>query len=208
MMTGQQITVELPGDTERAAGLLHELKQGSMEAFDLFYEKYASLVYHIALKMTKEQMEAEDICHDVFLEVFRKIDEFDPSRGSVESWLAVKTRSRTLDWLRKKRRMVCEQLETSRIGQPDGTADPIGESVLRHMEKEQLRAALERIPSSQRTALYGKYFESKTQKELSEKLNYPLGTVKSLIRYGINNLRKQFNQLGWLEPTVGFKEHD
>ncbi|WP_051217143.1 RNA polymerase sigma factor [Paenibacillus assamensis] len=162
-----------------------------MIAFEQFYEQYSSLVFHIALKMMNDRMEAEDICHDVFLEAFRKADQFDSKRGSLEAWLAVKTRSRCLDRMRRQKRTICEDALTDMPTAIEATTPE--ERVIRRLDEEQLYEAIQQIPKTQRETLIGFYYESQTQQQIAQKMNYPLGTVKSLIRYGIQNIRKHWN---------------
>lgn len=185
--------------------LLQEMHNGSMEAFELFYERYAPLIFHIALKLTKDRMEAEDICHDVFLEVIRKADRFDPSRGSLEAWLSVMTRSRSLDRLRRKQRLVYHEPQEEYAALAD--ANPEQRAML-ELDKERLYAAIDNIPKPQKEALIGFYCEAQTQKQLAQKLNYPLGTVKSLIRYGILNIRKQWNDRKHLSKSGEARQHE
>ncbi len=191
---------------DQAERLLHQIKQGEAAAFEQFYERYAKLVYSIAVKMVGDRMEAEDLCHDVFLEVYRTAGQYDPGRGSVEAWLAVKTRSRCLDRLRRKKG---ERLDTSvEEAAYCQTAAATEETVLTKWERETLRNVMQSIPEAQRQAMYGMYFQSLSHRELSEQMARPLGTVKSLIRYGLLNVKKQLIQLGWLEPSGGAKERD
>lgn len=187
--------------------LLREIKNGSVTAFAQFYERYASRVLHIATRIVGDQMEAEDICHDLFLEVWKKADQYDPERGSVEAWLAVKARTRALDRLRRNQRIALTP--TDHPGVPTPTADaPIEERVFSQLEREALLLALSKIPAAQAQAVHGAYCEAQSHRELAAKMKRPLGTVKSLIRYGLGNLRKQLNQLGWLEPSGGAKKHE
>ncbi|MCF6094633.1 sigma-70 family RNA polymerase sigma factor [Microaerobacter geothermalis] len=193
--------------TDEIRRILDDMKNGSIVAFDQFYDRFAPFVFRIALGIVKEQMEAEDICHDVFLEVFSKVEQFDPMRGSVESWLAVKTRSRCLDRLKRKKFVVTCQLEESKS--LEGSSGNSAEAhVLSKLERETIYEAMKRIPVSQQQAVYGMYYESQSQRELSQKLGRPLGTIKSLVRYGLNNLRKQLSQLGWVEASGGGKKDD
>lgn len=187
--------------------LLREIANGSVSAFELFYERYASLVLHIATRIVGDQMEAEDICHDIFLEVWKKADQYDPQRGSVEAWLAVKARTRSLDRLRRTQRMLLDPVDHSQI-ETSSTDVPTEEKVLLRLDREALLKALGKIPASQARAVHGMYFEAQSHHELSERMKRPLGTVKSLIRYGLGNIRKQLCQLGWLEPSGGEKKHD
>jgi len=187
--------------------LLGEIAAGSMDAFERFYEQYSPLVLHIALQTVGDRMEAEDVCHDIFLEVWKKAAQFDPKRGSVEAWLAVKARTRCLDRLRRKQRLRIAPADDPCLERMNAEAT-IEENVFRKMEREVLQNALSSIPAAQARALRGMYVEAQTQREISEQMKRPLGTVKSLIRYGLANMRKQLCQLGWLEPSGGEKKHD
>jgi RNA polymerase sigma-70 factor (ECF subfamily) len=196
----------MPGEHDEGKRLLHQMGSGSAAAFEQFYERYIPLVLQIALRMLDDQMEAEDVCHDVFLEVYRKAEQYDGGRGSVEAWLAVKTRSRCLDRLRRKKHESGRELAESRL---QAAASVITEeSVLAKLERETVREVMKKIPEAQREAVYGMYFQSFSHQELAKRMERPLGTVKSLIRYGLNNLKKQLTQMGWAERTGEVKERE
>lgn len=195
--------------------VMREMSRGSLSAFRRFYEQYASFVLQIAQRVTGDRMEAEDVCHDVLLNVLQKADSFDPSRGSIEAWLAVTTRNRALDRLRRKQRMQFMQAgvleeEAEAAMAAAGSYVPVEDSVVAKLDGETLKNALQRIPAMQAKAIAGYYLHAQSQRELSAELQVPLGTVKSLVRYGLNNLRKQLVQLGW--PGVrngrGAKRHE
>jgi RNA polymerase sigma-70 factor (ECF subfamily) len=150
-------------------------------------------------------MEAEDLCHDIFVEVIDNPSQYDPARGSLEAWLAVKTKSRCLDRLRKKQ---TQKQKWTKLLSPLHQGESLEEQVVTKWQAEMLHHAMEKIPAPQKRAVLGLYFQEKTQRELAEKMQRPLGTVKSLIRYGLNNLRKQLNQWGIAEPSGGAKKHE
>lgn len=162
----------------------------SLSAFESFYETYSDFVYRIAFRLTFNRVEAEDICHDVFMEAWEKMDQFDPVRGSIEAWLTVKTKSRCLDRLRRKRRIRLEQLEDV-YEQSAAVYEPVEDTVAFKITRETLHQAMMSIPAPQRLAVYGSYFEERSHRELAERLNRPVGSVKSLIRYGLRNIRRQ-----------------
>ncbi|MBR8658330.1 MAG: hypothetical protein DF221_11705 [Brevibacillus sp.] len=174
--------------------LLMEMGRGSRAALEAFYERYAAFVYRIALRMLHDPMEAEDLCHDIFLEAYRTAAQYDRQRGSVEAWLAVKTRSRCMDRLR---RIQASQQREQTAATHQLQDDSVEESVLAKLERETVRNVLNRIPEAQRQAVYGAYFQAKTHRELAEIMARPIGTIKSLIRYGLHNLRKQLAETGW-----------
>lgn len=163
--------------------LLNSIAIGSRHSFNVFYERHVRFVLQIAMYMIKNKAEAEDICHDVFIEVFKKADQYQASKGSVKAWLAIKTKSRAIDQLRKKKPVLRDKLEEHEHG-----ADV---QFLLASERKLVRDALNHIPREQGEAIYRSYFHNETHKEIASAMNKPLGSVKSLIRYGLNNLRKK-----------------
>ncbi|WP_336772846.1 RNA polymerase sigma factor [Paenibacillus sp. MMO-58] len=179
---------------EDMSEVLRDMCEGEVDAFDRFYARYAPLVMQVALRMLGERMEAEDVCHDVFLEVLRRGKDYNPGRGSLEAWLAVMTRSRCLDRLRRSKRIAEKDKE---LGQDDAASSRSSEEIaLQHLEREELNEALMRLPRNQRDAVAYSYYSPHTQKELSAAWNVPLGTVKSWVRYGLNNMRKHLERRG------------
>lgn len=188
---------------DESIGLLDRIDKGSVEAFDQFYEDYAPFVYKIAISLTKNRNEAEDLCHDVFLEVYRKSHQFNPNRGSVKAWLAVKTRSRFLDSIRKRNRWQTEEVD----GQIEDLLVDVSseERAITNLQNDLIRRAISQLPKTQKEALFSKFYQLKTQKEIATDMQKPIGTIKSFIRYGLINLRKQLAQVGM---SGGESRHD
>src|SRR5262249_44871853 len=129
---------------------------------------------------------AEDVLQEVFMYLWRNPDVFDSSRGNLAPWLAVITRNRAIDMLRKRRpetdiEDVVVSVERDLAGETDRS---------RIMEK--VRGLLGTMPSSQRSALEMAYFEGLSHSEISAKTGEPLGTIKTRIRTGLLALRKAF----------------
>ncbi|MDC3418530.1 RNA polymerase sigma factor [Aquibacillus salsiterrae] len=178
---------------------LKEIATGSKEAFDDFYVQHLPFVYKIAFQFTSDRLEAEDVCHDVFLEVYQKAHLYRPEKGTVEAWLAVKTKSRSIDKLRKKKTMLIHKLE----GLLREEVSDAEVSVLAHIEREVIFEALKHLPEEQQSVIYHAYFKDLTQKQIAQLMGKPLGSIKSMVRYGLNNLRKQKNLLNWSKPSGG-----
>jgi RNA polymerase sigma factor (sigma-70 family) len=175
---------------------LREMSTGSVEAFDAFYKMYSPYILKLSLKLTRDTQEAEDLCHDVFMEVFYQANRFDAKRGSVKTWLTVKTRSRFLDRIRKAKRVIPNlESNSNNVIYEKG----LDELLFKKVNHEELLQALNQLPQAQRTAVFKKYFHYQTQKEISISMNKPIGTVKSLIRYGVINLRKLLLERGFFE---------
>jgi RNA polymerase sigma-70 factor (ECF subfamily) len=115
----------------------------------------------------------------------------------------VKTKTRAIDRLRKKQR----QMAAAHIREPVAHRDPTTESAFGKLEKEHLRKALNQLPPSQREAITATYLHAMTQQEWSRMTGHPLGTVKSWVRYGLKNIKKNLIQIGWLEPSEGGHAH-
>ncbi|MGY4691268.1 RNA polymerase sigma factor [Salibacterium sp. K-3] len=166
------------------------------ERFVLFYETYSPIAYTIALKLLKNEKDAEDVVQEVFIEIFQTPGQYDGQRGSVRAWVAVKTRSRCLDRLRKKEETVKDEIEIE-------SKEQLEEDVLRRIEWEKTKTFLSKLPERQRQAVIGNYLYDQSHAQLSEKLNKPLGTVKSWVRQGLRGLRKQ-----WFEERSRGKDKD
>jgi len=148
------------------------------------YARYSSVVYAVALRVLGDTAAAEDVVQEIFMQLWRNPGAFDSGRGNLAPWLAVITRNRAVDALRKRRPQT-EISETTVSVEPDlaGDAD-------RGRAIEKVRAALKDMPAAQRSSLEMAYFEGYSHSEIAEKTGEPLGTVKTRIRNGLMLLRK------------------
>src|SRR5512140_792397 len=86
-----------PSDDAQDEGLVVAMAAGDRQALATLYERHSALLLGLALRIVREKREAEDLLHDVFLEAWRSAKDFDPKRGRVRTWLAIRMRSRALD---------------------------------------------------------------------------------------------------------------
>src|SRR5690625_1165433 len=136
-------------ETQENIRLLKLIDKGSETAFNEFYEAYVTFVLQIATQILSDQIEAEDITHEIFLEVYEKPRQYKPYRGSIKAWLAVKTRSRCIDRLRKKQPVLIHKLEL--LDTEDEVKTEL--AVLLQIEKELIVEALSQIPKKQREVI-------------------------------------------------------
>ena len=169
------------------ATLLSAVRSGDEQAMAQLYERYSSIVYSVALRVVGDTGAAEDILQEVFMQLWRSPDVFDPSRGSLAGWLAVIARNRAIDSLRK-RRPETDITEIVVSIEPDLASEADWSRVL-----EKIRSALTSMPPTQRSALEMAFFEGLTHTEIAKKTGEPLGTIKTRIRAGLVTLRKAFN---------------
>lgn len=148
------------------------------------YDRYSGIIYAVALRVVGDSGAAEDILQEIFIKLWRNPGAFDSSRGNLAPWLAVITRNRAVDFLRKRR----PQTELTEIAV---TIDPdLAGSADRRRAVEKVRAAMNQMPPAQRQALEMAYFEGYSHSEIAEKTGEPLGTIKTRIRNGLLLLRQ------------------
>lgn len=187
---------------EEICYLIQEMKKGSEAAFEILYETYMPFIFSIALKLLKKRQECEDVCHEIFLEFLNYPERYDPQRGSLESWLAIKTKSKCLDVLRSQKKQALKQsLDPLTASSLSAGVDPTFERTLSKEIKQVVTQALERLPSVQRHVLQQVYFNGETHRTIASQMNRPLGTIKSLIRYGLKNMKKEL--INWGEMGSG-----
>ena len=162
------------------------LKSGDQGAMAVLYDRYASVVYAVALRVLGEAGAAEDVLQEVFLQLWRNPGAFDAARGSLGAWLAVITRNRAIDSLRKRRP------ETDIEDCVVSVAPDLAAEADRSRAAEKVRNVLGGMPAAQRDALQMAYFEGLSHTEIATKTGEPLGTIKTRIRAGLMSLRKAF----------------
>jgi RNA polymerase sigma-70 factor (ECF subfamily) len=169
------------------AVLLAAIRSGDERAMTQVYERYSSTVYSVALRVLGDTAAAEDILQEVFMQLWRNAASFDARRGSLPGWLAVITRNRAIDSLRK-RRPESDLTEIVVATEPDFVA-----RVDWNRAFEKVSTALGGMPATQRSALEMAFFDGLTHIEIAEKTGDPLGTIKTRIRAGLAALRKAVN---------------
>jgi RNA polymerase sigma-70 factor, ECF subfamily len=164
---------------QESEGLVRRLAAGDREALGQFYDRHARLVWSLAVRILRDQADAEDVAQEVFVQAWQQAARFDPARGSVEAWLCIMTRSRALDRLRRR---------ASRREEPE-TATEVRTEAPQHERAIAVRNALEGLPREQRLALELAYYEGLTHTEIAERLGEPLGTIKTRIRTAMIKIR-------------------
>ena len=172
------------------AELIEMVVLGSGEAVSELYGRYCQLLKALALRIVRNIHDAEEVLQEVFIYVWKKAVGYDSGRSSVSSWLAVITRSRSLDRLRQRQRIGdWEEIPGDEPAPMDRFAG-FGQ-VLNRERGDRLREALGRLPESQREVLELAFFKGWTQKEVAEKTGIPIGTVKTRTFLAIRKLRRE-----------------
>jgi RNA polymerase sigma-70 factor (ECF subfamily) len=170
------------GDDADDAALVKAMAEGETSALARLYERHSSFLLGLAMRIVRERREAEDLLHDVFLEAWKQAKGFDPNRGRVRTWLAIRMRSRALD-LQKSARV-------SRNAGDAGLEMVPDDSERTSPDHARVRAAMIELSSDQRKVLDLAYFDGLSCTEIATKISIPVGTVKSRLAAGMQRLRE------------------
>jgi RNA polymerase sigma-70 factor (ECF subfamily) len=164
---------------------------GDGAALATLYDAHSRAVYSLILRIVGDEADAEDVLQEVFAQAWRQAGRYDSSRGTVAAWLLNMARTRSIDRLRARRARPDTTAATSEETWQDLSApvvDP-GDALAAARDAERVREALGELPLLQRLAIELAYFEGLTQSEIAERLEQPLGTIKTRIRMGLIKLR-------------------
>jgi RNA polymerase sigma-70 factor (ECF subfamily) len=169
--------------------LLCALRDGQTQALAMLYDRYSRLVFSLAFKIVSNSEEAEDITQEIFLTLWQR-QSYNPSRGSLSSFLTTMTRSRAIDKLRSRgSRHRFLQRWGGITRSETSMATPLEQASIG--ERSQIiRMALEKLPPNERRVLEIAYYGGLSQSEIAEQLSIPLGTVKTRSRQGLLKLRQ------------------
>ena len=175
------------------AVLVKQLTVGDEGAFSVIYDRYSAMLFGMLMRVLNNKQTAEEVLQDLFLQLWRSADKFDPARGSLPAWLLVIGRNRAISRLRGRPSLeVLEEVDGLYANTLASTAN-IEDEASRMELMETLKTALAQLPVEQRQAVELAYFEGMTQSEIATKTGSPLGTVKTRMRSAMQVLKKRFD---------------
>jgi RNA polymerase sigma-70 factor (ECF subfamily) len=175
-----------PQSSQDDGTLLSLVKRGDEYAMASLFDRYSRVVYSVALRVLRDPASAEDILQEVFMQLWRSPDSFVATRGSLGGWLAVISRNRSIDALRRKKPV--EPINELSLAGPYNLAN----EAERNNMMERARGVIIKLPAEQRKTLEMAFFDGLTHSEIAEMTGDPLGTVKTRIRSALTTLRKAF----------------
>jgi RNA polymerase sigma-70 factor (ECF subfamily) len=189
----------MPESAARAPGaadadLVAHAATGDERAIGRLYDRYGTVLYAVAYRIVGQRADAEEVVLEAFAQAWRDAPRFEPGRGSVAGWLTTIARSRALDLVRarSRRERITASAAADRPDAPpamgDYRPDPAG-AVDHDERRRQVQQALASLSPPQRRAIELAYFEGLSQSEIAERLQEPLGTVKTRVRLGMQKLR-------------------
>ena len=170
------------------ASLLALVQRGDESAMASLFDRYSKVVYSVALRVLRDPSAAEDVLQEIFMQIWRNPDSFIATRGSLGGWLAVVSRNRSIDALRRRR--PTESIEDVPLASPYNLADDAERNIM----TERAREVIVLLPAEQRKTLEMAFFDGLTHSEIAEITGDPLGTVKTRIRSALLTLRKAFQK--------------
>jgi RNA polymerase sigma-70 factor, ECF subfamily len=169
--------------------VMARFQDGDGRAFEVIFDRHAAVAFSLAYRICGRRAVAEDIVQESFLSLWRSGARYDPTRGSVRSWILSTVHNRAIDTFRKERvtsqRNVGDQGLAERMPAPQRTEAEIE----RRDDARQLRAALTALPEEQRRVIELAYFGGFSHTQIAEVLGLPAGTVKGRMRLGLTKLR-------------------
>ena len=156
------------------------------------YDQFASFVYGIAVRVIGDARAAEDVAQDVFLKLWEAPAGFEPTRGSLRTWLGTLAHRRAVDYVRREE---AKRRTALRDASRPAVAPDVEEMAMALVTAERVRSALATLPEEQREAIQLAYFGGRTYREVAQQLGIPEGTAKSRLRLGLRRIA------GALEPT-------
>ena len=164
--------------------LLERIAGRDAQALADLYDRYAPVALALAGRILGDRSEAEDVLQIVLTRVWQEAGRYDPSKGSVTSWLLSWVRNGSIDRLRRRDAYRRASLHSADQAHPEQTPPDASE------DREKVSRALADLPPDQRQVIELAYFEGLSQTQIAQKLGEPLGTVKTRMRLGMNKLRQ------------------
>jgi RNA polymerase sigma-70 factor, ECF subfamily len=176
------------GPPQTADELLRRVARGDEPAFTALYDSVAPRVYGLARRVVRDPAQAEEVAQEALVEVWRTAARFDPAKGSAASWILTITHRRAVDRVRSAQAAV-ERERRVAVSHVDTPYDDVVEEVTASLEQQQVRRCLQGLTDLQREALTLAYYGGYTYREVAEKLDTGLPTIKTRMRDGLIRLR-------------------
>jgi len=189
---------------EHQRSLERRLKARDERALGELFDLVAPWILGLALHILHDEDEAEDVVGDVFVQVWRHIDQHDAGRGPLVPWILSIARNRSLDALRRRRRWWRKSAHLEQAQAMEGgdiaPAAPHEATVPGWPLHREVHAALAALSDEQRRVVVLSYFEGLSHREIAQRLHQPLGTVKTRLRMAHQKLTETLRHLkDWVE---------
>ena len=178
-------------DARQAEAILAErLRRRDSQALATLYYRYGKLAYTVIVTIVRDSGIAEDLVQETFLQVWNRINSFDPARGALRPWVLKVARNRAIDYLRSADGKMSARAVNLHGNErlPSISGD---EAALFISDKTRLEAAFKKLTPNQQQVIQLAYYEGLSQSEMAGCMNQPLGTVKTWVRAALIAMRDQ-----------------
>jgi RNA polymerase sigma-70 factor (ECF subfamily) len=196
--------VQLAIDTAEASerdqdlvSLVESVAAGDQSALATLYDATNRFIYSLVLRVLGDMSSAEEVLIDVYTQVWRQAASYDANRGAPLAWMATIARSRAIDRLRSGWQDQYRKESLDILGDAPANAANPEESAAASERQRFVREALNLLTPEQRLVIELAYYSGLSHSEIAEKLNQPLGTIKTRTRLGMIKLREA------LAPLLG-----
>ncbi len=182
-----------PANEEQARELRHliaTIAQKDQAAMAEFYDRTHRTVYGLILRVLDDSSLAEEVCLDVFLQVWNQAENYSPDRGTPLAWVIMIARSRAIDRLRSLHHRKWETARLEDCFHLAGNMDTPEQAAIQQEKRERIQAALQSLSPEQRHLIEIAYFTGMSQSEIALQQGIPLGTVKTRMRVGLLRMRE------------------
>jgi RNA polymerase sigma-70 factor (ECF subfamily) len=194
-LTRRSSAVSRSNEPNSLLEFLQRMARGEHAALARCYDQMGPVVFSLAVRMLRDRPAAEDVTQDIFIQVWRQAANYDTTRGSPEAWIMMIARTRILDRLRSRSAgIILKPVGDNLPDAPDAEDWPEDLAISRE-DAVNVRRALAELPQDQKHAIELAFFDGLTHVEISEKLNVPLGTIKTRIRLGLIKIRDSLGEL-------------
>jgi len=169
--------------------LMARIERRDAAALEVMYDRYGGLIFTLGMRILHDRSEAEELVSDVFLEIWRASSRYDAARGAPMTYLVTLARSRAIDRRRSAGSKGRSTVSAGAVPETaSGAPDPPASAVLEE-NAQRVRLAMNQLDPVFREAVELAFFDGLTHTEVAERLDKPLGTVKTYIRQGLIRLR-------------------
>lgn len=178
--------------------LMLQVREGDARAFEVLFDRHGGPAFSLAYRMCGSRARAEDVVQEAFISLWRAGGRYDPSRGSVRTWILSVVHNRTIDSFRRESRRTAQSLEEGHAEERVAAAELTEVTVQRRADADGVRHALLQLPEEQRKVIELSYYGGFSHQEIAEMLALPPGTVKGRMRLGLGKLRISLDEAGVL----------
>lgn len=170
--------------------LLDQVAHGDQSAFAEFYDRLAPRVFGLIRRLLIDYAQAEEVTQEVFLEVWRSANRFDPNKGRASTWTMTMAHRRAIDRIRSAQAGRNRDIRVG-VRDYDPEYDRVAETVEIRVEHERVVTAMHELSDVQRQAVSLAYYGGRSHSEIADELDIPIGTVKTRLRDGMIRLREE-----------------